>query len=109
MPSLADMRATVDRLLGELDVDGLDAHRLREVETILRLLMRHLTRSVADAMNRLGPVESLGRAGAALRRMREVLTWVEIHRDSFPVSEIQQKLSEAASAGSQVVAAMESL
>lgn len=109
MPSLAEMRATVDRILAELDVEGLDAHRLREVETILRLLIRHLNRSVADALNRVGRVAPVERASAALRRMRETLTWVEMHRDDTPVETIQSFLSQAARAGSDVVDAMESL
>jgi hypothetical protein len=109
VPSLAEMRATVDRIVAELQVEGLDAHRLREVETILRLLMRHLNRSVADAVNRLGHVAPLERAGEALRRMRESLTWVELNRDGNRVGQIQRRLVEAAGAGSEVVALMESL
>lgn len=109
MPSLAEMRATVDRILAELQVDGLDAHRLREVETILRLLMRHLNRGVADAVNRLGHVAPLEQAREALRRMRESLTWVEMNRDESGVAQIQRRLVEAAGAGSEVVALMESL
>jgi hypothetical protein len=109
VPSLAEMRATVDRILGELQIDGLDAHRLREVETVLRLLMRHLNRGVADAVNRLGQIDPLEKAGEALRHMRESLTWVEEHRDGSSVSLIQQRLVEATQAGSEVVTLMEAL
>jgi hypothetical protein len=103
------MRATVDRILAELQVEGMDAHRLREIETILRLLMRHLNRSVADALNRLGHTAPLQRASEALRQMREALTWVETHRDDADVASIRRRLTDAARAGSSVVLAMESL
>jgi hypothetical protein len=103
------MRATVDRVLAELQVQGLDGHRLREVETILRLLMRHLNRGIADALNRVGRVAPLEQAGEALRRMREALTWVEAHRDDVDIRRIQARLIDAARAGSDVVAAMETL
>lgn len=109
MPSLAEMRATVDRILAELQVDGMDAHRLREIETVLRLLMRHLNRSMADALNRLGHTAPLEYASDALRQMREALTWVEAHRDDGDVASIRRRLTDAAQAGSSVVLAMESL
>lgn len=109
MPSLAEMRATVDRILDELQVEGLDAHRLREIETVLRLLMRHLNRNVADALNRLGQITSIEQASDALRRMREAMTWVETHRDDADVASIRRRLTDAARAGSVVVTAMESL
>lgn len=109
MPSLAEMRATVDRILAELQVEGMDGHRLREIETILRLLMRHLNRNVADALNRLGRMTPLEQASDALRRMREAMTWVETNRDNADVASIRRRLADAARAGSMVVAAMESL
>jgi hypothetical protein len=109
MPSLAEMRATVDRILSEVEVSGLDAHRLREVETILRLLIRHLNRNVADALNRLGRVAAVERASRALWQMREALTWVETHRDDKSAELIQRHLIDAARAGSEVMDAMESL
>ncbi len=109
MPSLAEMRATVDRMLAELQVEGMDAHRLREIETILRLLMRHLNRSVADAVNRVGNTVPLERASDALRGMREAMTWVETHRDDTDVASIRRRLTDAARAGSGVVSAIETL
>lgn len=99
----------MDRVLTELQMDGVDSHRLREVETILRLLMRHLNRSLADALNRLGYVGPLERAGNSLRRMREAMTWVETNRKESDVRSIRSRLVEAALAGSDVVSAMESL
>jgi predicted metal-dependent enzyme (double-stranded beta helix superfamily) len=103
------MRATVERILSELQIDGLDGHRLREVETILRLLMRHLNRSVADALNRLGRVTALEQASDSLRRMRESMMWVEANRQEGDERTIQRYLMKAAQAGSEVVASIESL
>lgn len=109
MPSLAEMRATVDRILAELQVEGMDGHRLREIETILRLLMRHLNRGVADALNRLGHITPLEQASDALRQMREAMDWVDAHRDDGDVASIRRRLTDAARAGSSVVSSIETL
>lgn len=103
------MRATVDRLAVELDGDHLDGHRLREIETVLRLLMRHLNRAVADALHRLGSSGVLEDASGALRRMREAMTWVEANREASDLWVIQTRLLDAARSSRDVLAVMERL
>lgn len=106
MPSLAEMSETCRRLLEDLRQDP-DRHRLLEIETIIRLLVPHLTRAVADVIH-AGRTEQLGEARSALLKMRDHLSWVRSNQEAAP-SDTRQQLIESIRCASAVLGALEHL
>jgi hypothetical protein len=94
------MRRTCRRLTEELQSD-VDGHRLLEIETIVRLLVPHMTRAVAESIH-AGKASELGDAGAVLVRMRDHLTWVDGHRDAV-LPEVRQRLSDSVACAGTVL------
>src|SRR5438270_4958022 len=100
MPSPTEMGETWRRLLGEIQQDQ-DRHRLLEIETIIRLLVPHLTRAVADEVH-AGRTEELGEARSALLKMRDHLSWVRGNQ-STSLTETQHQLLDAVSCACAVL------
>jgi hypothetical protein len=100
------MGETCRRLLEELRRNP-DRHRLLEIETIIRLLVPHLTRAVADVVH-AGHTEQLGEARSALLRMRDHLSWVQSNQKATP-ADTQTQLIDAVGCASAVLDALERL
>ena len=95
MPRLQEMWDTCRRLATELAGEPIDGVRLLEIETIVRLLVPHVTRMVASEIQRLGEIPPLGEAGASLRAMRSCLAAVELGRGETPPPRVEEELAEA--------------
>jgi hypothetical protein len=76
VPGIEEMRATCGRLVAELNQGTADHHRLLEIETIVRLLVPHLIRAVAERVQRDGPLDGLRTGAVALVDMEDRLMWV---------------------------------
>src|SRR5947209_604883 len=106
MPSITEMHETCRHVAEELRAD-VDKHRLVEIETVVRLLVPHLTRAVADGINS-GRAGALGNAGADLVQMRDHLSWVDGHRDG-DLPRIREQLTQSITCAGAVLAVLERL
>lgn len=92
MTSVEYLRDVCRRLKDELRAGALGRWRLREIETVLRLMVPHLISAVAENVTRSGPTDSLERARAALLSVRTRLEWIATWRDTAPDAEIHLAL-----------------
>ena len=90
MPSVAEMSETCRHLMDEVRQNP-NGHRLLEIETIVRLLVPHLTRAVADGVH-AGQTDALRDAGADLVQLRADLTRIDDNRDGSSEVARQQLL-----------------
>lgn len=105
MPGIEEMRATCHRLITELSQGAADHHRLLEIETIIRLLVPHLTRAIAQRIQHEGQLDGLKTGAVALVAMQDRLMWVQLGRRQTDAS-LQDTLLEAAQDAERVLAAL---
>lgn len=103
------MWATYRRLNAELDGGTIDGHRLLEIETIIRLLLPHLTRAVAESVHRLSERPELRHASSSLIGIRGCLDSVEVERDTASLRQTQNRLAEAVEYAREILADLEGL
>ncbi|HZU14247.1 MAG TPA: hypothetical protein VFB58_15510 [Chloroflexota bacterium] len=92
MTSREAMLEIARRLEEELAGHPLDNHRLREIETIVRLLIPHLTRAVVGALQRDGETPDLHAARAALQAARDQLGWTARRPEADTTHYVQSRL-----------------
>src|SRR4051812_23360665 len=100
------MDQTCRRLIGELQRGMGDPHRLLEIETIIRLLVPHLIRAVAEAIH-AGKAQRLGDAGERLVAVRSCLGSIAEDRSRGTVHGSEEKLLEALSETLAILAALD--
>lgn len=106
MASPEDMLDIGRRMEEELAAGPLDHHRLREIETIVRLLLPHLTRRLVEALHREGESGRLHTARAAFLDLRRRLAWTAERRDAETAYAVQTALLDAARAACLVLEAL---
>lgn len=102
MPSVEEMQETCRRLLEELRRGGVEPHRLLEIETIVRLLVPHLTRVLADAVLD-GRAARMNGARADLAELRAALEMIGSRRRFLTPAETHTKLTNAAASAMRVL------